>query len=50
MQRRLDELREADLVDLLPGSGYKLTALGEAFLEAFQPLSSFAEKWSKRGA
>jgi DNA-binding HxlR family transcriptional regulator len=48
VQRRLDELRDADLVDLLPGSGYKLTVLGEAFLEAFQPLSSFAEKWSKR--
>ena len=50
VQRRLDELRDADLVDLLPGSGYRLTVLGQAFLEAFQPLSSFATKWSKRDA
>lgn len=48
MQRRLDELRDADLVDYLAGAGYRLTKLGEAFIEAFQPLSSFADKWSKR--
>jgi DNA-binding HxlR family transcriptional regulator len=48
MQKRLDELREADLVDHMIGSGYNLTLLGKALLEAFQPLSSFADKWSKR--
>jgi DNA-binding HxlR family transcriptional regulator len=48
MQKRLDELREADLVDHMIGSGYRLTSLGKALLEAFQPLSSFADKWSKR--
>jgi DNA-binding HxlR family transcriptional regulator len=48
MQKRLDELREADLVDHMIGAGYRLTSLGKALLEAVQPLSSFADKWSKR--
>jgi len=50
MQRRLNELRDADLVDHLAGSGYKLTTLGEGFVGAFQPLSAFAKRWSKRRA
>jgi DNA-binding HxlR family transcriptional regulator len=48
MQKRLDELREADMVECMRGSGYRLTSLGEALLEAVRPLSSFADKWSKR--
>ncbi len=48
MQKRLDELRDAGFVDLKAGSGYSLTSLGTALIAAVQPLSSFADKWSKR--
>ena len=48
MQKRLDELRDAGLVDLIAGAGYRLTPLGKALIEAVQPLSSFADRWSKR--
>jgi DNA-binding HxlR family transcriptional regulator len=48
MQKRLDELREAGFVDLAAGSGYSLTSLGTALIEAVRPLSSFADKWSRR--
>lgn len=50
MQKRLNELRDAGLVDLIAGSGYRLTSLGKALIEAVQPLSSFADRWSKRRA
>jgi DNA-binding HxlR family transcriptional regulator len=48
MQKRLDELRGAGFVDLAVGSGYSLTSLGTALIEAVRPLSSFADKWSRR--
>jgi DNA-binding HxlR family transcriptional regulator len=48
MQKRLDELRDARLVDLEAGAGYRLTQLGKGLIEAVQPLSSFADKWAKR--
>lgn len=48
VQKRLDELRDAGLVDLTAGSGYSLTSLGTSLIAAVQPLSSFADKWSKR--
>jgi DNA-binding HxlR family transcriptional regulator len=50
MQARLTELREAGLVELLAGDGYRLTALGRELMESFQPLLHFAERWSKRTA
>jgi DNA-binding HxlR family transcriptional regulator len=49
MQARLTELREAALVELLAGDGYRLTPLGRELMESFQPLHRFAERWSKRG-
>jgi DNA-binding HxlR family transcriptional regulator len=49
LQARLAELREAGLVELLPASGYRLTAMGRELLETFLPLHRFAERWSKRG-
>ena len=49
MQARLTELREAGLVELEPGDGYRLTALGNELSENFQPLYRFAERWAKRG-
>jgi DNA-binding HxlR family transcriptional regulator len=48
LQARLSDLREAGLVELVPGSGYHLTALGRELHENFLPLHRFAERWSKR--
>ena len=50
VQARLSELREAALVELLAGDGYRLTPLGQELMESFQPLHRFAERWSKRTA
>jgi Mn-dependent DtxR family transcriptional regulator len=47
LQARLSELRQAGFVDLVPGDGYRLTALGRDLLENFLPLHRFAERWSK---
>jgi DNA-binding HxlR family transcriptional regulator len=49
MQARLSELREAGLVELVAGDGYRLTGLGKELFETFAPLHRFAERWSKRG-
>jgi DNA-binding HxlR family transcriptional regulator len=48
MQARLSELREAGLVELLSGDGYRLTPLGRELMESFLPLHHFAERWSRR--
>ena len=50
MQARLSELREAGLVELLAGDGYRLTPLGRELMQSFLPLQHFAERWSKRVA
>ncbi|HEY3893367.1 MAG TPA: helix-turn-helix domain-containing protein [Bradyrhizobium sp.] len=47
VQARLSELRQAGFVELVPGDGYRLTALGRDLLENFLPLHRFAERWSK---
>jgi DNA-binding HxlR family transcriptional regulator len=47
LQTRLTELREAGLVELVPGDGYRLTILGKELTETFLPLHRFAERWSK---
>jgi DNA-binding HxlR family transcriptional regulator len=49
LQARLSELRDAGLVELLPGDGYRLTGIGKELFETFLPLHRFAERWSKRG-
>ena len=48
MQTRLSELREAGLIELVPGDGYGLTGLGRELNETFLPLHRFAERWSRR--
>ena len=48
VQARLSELREAGLVELIQGDGYRLTELGRDLNETFLPLNRFAERWSKR--
>ena len=47
LQARLSELREAGLVELIPASGYRLTAMGRELHQTFLPLHRFAERWSK---
>ena len=47
LQTRLTQLREAGLVELVVGDGYRLTGLGNELFEHFLPLHRFAERWSK---
>jgi DNA-binding HxlR family transcriptional regulator len=47
LQTRLSELRDAGLVELVPGDGYRLTALGRELEANFLPLYHFAERWSR---
>jgi DNA-binding HxlR family transcriptional regulator len=47
LQARLSDLRQAGLVELISGDGYRLTAMGKELLETFLPLHRFAERWSK---
>jgi DNA-binding HxlR family transcriptional regulator len=47
LQARLSELRQAGFVELVPASGYRLTATGRELHETFLPLHRFAERWSK---
>jgi DNA-binding HxlR family transcriptional regulator len=50
LQARLSELRQAGFVELIPASGYRLTAMGRELQDNFLPLHRFAERWSKSGA
>ena len=47
LQARLSELRQAALIELIPGAGYRLTPLGRELLETLLPLHHFAERWRK---
>ena len=47
LQARLSELRQAEMVELIPGDGYRLTAMGRELQETFLPLYHFAERWSR---
>ncbi|MBL8556446.1 MAG: helix-turn-helix transcriptional regulator [Phenylobacterium sp.] len=46
LQARLDDLREAELVEHSAGEGYGLTELGREFRTAFMPLYAFADRWA----
>lgn len=48
LQTRLAELRDAGLVELQSGGGYRLTKIGNELLETFLPLHHFAERWRKQ--
>jgi DNA-binding HxlR family transcriptional regulator len=48
VQARLTELREAGLIELVAGDGYRLTTLANELSETFLPLHRFAERWSKQ--
>jgi DNA-binding HxlR family transcriptional regulator len=48
VQARLTELREAGLIELVAGDGYRLTELANELNETFLPLHRFAERWSRQ--
>jgi DNA-binding HxlR family transcriptional regulator len=47
LNQRLRELRDAGIVELGRG-GYRLTQEGRRLLEAFPPLSAWADRWAAR--
>ena len=47
LNQRLRELRDLELVDLKPGSGYTLTREGRALGKALAPLHRWAERWAR---
>jgi DNA-binding HxlR family transcriptional regulator len=47
LNARLAELREAGLLELRGGEGYRLTASGDALLAALAPLHGWAEAWAR---
>ena len=49
LQARLNDLRQAGLVELDPTSGYCLTDPGRELNGLLLPLHGFAERWKKAG-
>jgi DNA-binding HxlR family transcriptional regulator len=48
LNKRLGELREAQIVAAVRGGGYELTPEGRVLLELFSPLNVWAERWAER--
>ena len=48
LNQRLRELREAGLVTLHGGEGFKLTPEGRSLLRALSPLQEWARRWGER--
>jgi DNA-binding HxlR family transcriptional regulator len=48
LNRRLAELREAGLVEVRSGGGYRLTAEGRALVRSLQPIRRWAQHWATR--
>ena len=48
LNTRLADLRDADIVMLTEGAGYKLTSEGELLLKEFRGLHDWTERWAKR--
>jgi DNA-binding HxlR family transcriptional regulator len=45
LQSRLGELRDLDVIERIPGLGYRLTGRGEQLFQLLAPLS----QWSEQG-
>lgn len=45
LHKRLRELRDADIVDLLDPTGYELSARGAALVEVLRLLEPWARRW-----
>jgi DNA-binding HxlR family transcriptional regulator len=50
LAERLRELRDADVVAVEDRAGYRLTADGQALLEALAPIDLWAKRWATRTA
>jgi len=48
LNQRLHELRQASVVTLQDGGGYRLSAEGRELLHALSPLQDWANRWSAR--
>jgi DNA-binding HxlR family transcriptional regulator len=48
LNQRLAELREAGIVALEEGGGYRLTEEGKGLLAALAPLDAWAKRWGRR--
>jgi DNA-binding HxlR family transcriptional regulator len=48
LNTRLQELREADIVELDADAGYRVTKHGAALLAALVPLHAWAQSWAER--
>ncbi len=48
LNRRLAEMREAGIVDVRVGGGYRLTREGRGLVQALQPIRRWAERWRDR--
>jgi DNA-binding HxlR family transcriptional regulator len=48
LNKRLHELREADIVILTDGEGFQLTDEGLSLLDALLPLNQWADRWNER--
>ena len=48
LNQRLRELRDAGLVELEEGEGYRLTNDGEALLDLLAPLDAWAKRWARK--
>lgn len=45
LNQRLQELREAGIVELMPAGGYAFSKSGRELFEALAPLQAWAEHW-----
>lgn len=48
LNRRLRELRDAEILTFARGQGYSLTEQGHALLDALTPLHAPAQRWDPR--
>lgn len=48
LNKRLQELREADIITLQDGEGYQLTEQGITLLTLLMPLNEWSEQWAKQ--
>lgn len=50
LQARVNDLRDAGMINLKAGSGYEMTELGRELSASFAPLYAFATRWSEAQA